>query len=546
MRTVVFTNPFNNRNPNGNENTSSDPNNRNHYTLADGFLQNDTVYVPDGFEVKLTLQVINNDVLLNQTGIDHANSICNDYQAGNFGQTTTYASTLLTRTVKCPIFILLKNLSIGQTFVTGTTITFNLYVELVAYAENLDQNAINTILQATAQIMGLNFENLQFLNNVIIPRSIELLSTELGMSDPSTEIRGLSNIYQLSKRISALFNNTRDIPTWDVTTEMLVTINLDEIQTNQTTIEGVFQYYINRLNTAYANGNFTEVLRSIATINSAYALLNSTILSVYANNLQEYTNTPSQGPPGPPGPAGPKGVAGVFSTDQGNAVVYNTQVLIGKTTTENPVTTVLDISGNVSMTDSITVSGDFTTENMYLPLGGSTEVYGNMFTGQFNVGIPNEQAEYLFDISGDAKFNSLFVSKYQTNIVYSLVGVSYDTITVRYTDGSVYYVDMAAIPVLNTSPFKCIVNDLITTVGTPNTNIALTLILDYRNVVNPNARYYCNTLYLTNTDTTLESYFSGGEPVITSTTEYLIQDFKILYRNGIYRHSVCSISMISS
>ena len=117
MYYCVSTNPFGNRDPSGNANTSSDPTNRNHYTLADGFLQSDLIYIPNGVTVTLTVNVNNNDIMLTSNGQSQLPSINTDYNnlAGNnlFSQKTTVSDTNIKSVVKAPLLFKLKNISGG-------------------------------------------------------------------------------------------------------------------------------------------------------------------------------------------------------------------------------------------------------------------------------------------------------------------------------------------------------------------------------------------------------------------------------------------------
>jgi hypothetical protein len=132
LRTVVATNPFNNRDPSGNANTASNPVNRNNYTLADGFLQNDLIFVPNGITITLNLNIINNGVLLNATGNNHISTINTDYNNGLFTQETSVTNTNIRRVVTAPLLFKLVNL---YTYVPipNTTLVFSIEVGHTVY-----------------------------------------------------------------------------------------------------------------------------------------------------------------------------------------------------------------------------------------------------------------------------------------------------------------------------------------------------------------------------------------------------------------------------
>ena len=131
LRFINYTNPFGNRDPSGNANTASDSTNRNNYTMADGFLENDLIYVPQGVVVSLSVNISNNGVNITGAGNTHSQLIDNDYVNGDFSQVTTVSSTNITRVVSLPLLIRLENRSQRQTILQGTVIKFTNIITVV-------------------------------------------------------------------------------------------------------------------------------------------------------------------------------------------------------------------------------------------------------------------------------------------------------------------------------------------------------------------------------------------------------------------------------
>jgi hypothetical protein len=103
LRYACLNNPFNNRTT---------------QTLADGFIENDLVYVPTGTTVTLVANIVNIDtpnnyVIPTSEGLSHIiqSSPGPDYSNGHYSQTTTFTSSSITRVVNVPMLIVLKNLS---------------------------------------------------------------------------------------------------------------------------------------------------------------------------------------------------------------------------------------------------------------------------------------------------------------------------------------------------------------------------------------------------------------------------------------------------
>lgn len=102
---VVYANPFNNRPPNGNQGGP--------FTLQDGFIEGDLVFIPNGITITLNLDINNNNIQLNNLGDIHVADLNRqtNYTDGYFSCTTTTTETNITRVVKAPLFLILMNLS---------------------------------------------------------------------------------------------------------------------------------------------------------------------------------------------------------------------------------------------------------------------------------------------------------------------------------------------------------------------------------------------------------------------------------------------------
>jgi hypothetical protein len=93
-------------------------NNRDENTAADGFIENDLIYVPTGTTVTLVANIINSDtsnnyVIPSSAGLSQIiqSSPSPDFTNGYYSQTTTFMSNAITRVIKVPLLIVLKNLS---------------------------------------------------------------------------------------------------------------------------------------------------------------------------------------------------------------------------------------------------------------------------------------------------------------------------------------------------------------------------------------------------------------------------------------------------
>ena len=98
-------------------------NNRQDKTIEDGFLENDLIYVPTGSTIKLVAKILNSDVSPNNIipTTNGLNAILNATPGPDFpvpydpnayySQQTTFTATSITRIVRVPVLISLKNLS---------------------------------------------------------------------------------------------------------------------------------------------------------------------------------------------------------------------------------------------------------------------------------------------------------------------------------------------------------------------------------------------------------------------------------------------------
>ena len=105
FRFACQSNPFGNRSP-------APP------TIEDGFKENDLVYVPNGTTITLVAKIINSDSSSNNI-IPTTQGLTNiinsspgpDFMNNEYSQTTTFTSSAITRVIKVPILMVLKNLS---------------------------------------------------------------------------------------------------------------------------------------------------------------------------------------------------------------------------------------------------------------------------------------------------------------------------------------------------------------------------------------------------------------------------------------------------
>jgi hypothetical protein len=89
-------------------------NNRTTQTVADGFIENDLIYVPSGTTITLVADIINSDtsdnyIIPTTTGLEHIiqSSPGPDFSNGDYSQMTMFASNAITRVVKVPLLIVL-------------------------------------------------------------------------------------------------------------------------------------------------------------------------------------------------------------------------------------------------------------------------------------------------------------------------------------------------------------------------------------------------------------------------------------------------------
>ena len=538
MDTVVYNDSFGNRDPNGNANTASDPNDRNNYTLADGFLQGDLIYIPYGFEVKLTLSVINNNIMVNYLGYQNAENVSNDYHNGTFKQTTNVCDTNISRIVKCPMLIRLKNISTGEGIPPGTSMSFSVDVSVLANEYPVNQLSIDTVLNTTADILELNPTYITF--------SEQSDETTRNVRNVSTST--LSDIYSLSRTLPL----SRDL-IYTVKLTFTILINLDTFITSYNTVQELYSSFQNDLAQAISNNAFTDLLVYNANQNTAVQLYETSVVSAQTSNLTTILNgyrgpqgpqgtTGADGPAGPRGPAGPTREKWVRNAGNLTTSPAGSKVLIGKSTAAS-ASNIMEISGNALFKSKADVSGTVLTNDVIVQ-SGNVGVNNMIDVNTLSVGKSNDSS-IAVDVSGSMHMAQLYLSKYELPISYTLADITSDFVLVRYNEGSVYYVNMALVDsTVNIMPFTCVIQDLETASSAGSQNIPFTMILDYTQV-SDSQRNFCNTLHLETEDVDLTVYFSGGEPTtMSSSTRYLIQDFKILYRNGIYKHSVCTIRTV--
>lgn len=93
-------------------------NNRPTQTIEDGFIENDLIYVPTGTTITLVANIINadtanNNIIPTNSGLTSIiqSSPGPDYTSGDYSQITTFTSSSITRVLKVPLLLVLKNLS---------------------------------------------------------------------------------------------------------------------------------------------------------------------------------------------------------------------------------------------------------------------------------------------------------------------------------------------------------------------------------------------------------------------------------------------------
>jgi hypothetical protein len=540
MDTVVYNDSFGNRDRNGNANTASDPYDRNNYTLADGFLQDDLIYIPYGFEVKLTLSVINNNVLVNYLGYQNAENVSNDYHNSTFQQSTDVCDTNISRIVKCPMLIRLKNISTGEGFPPGTTMSFTTDISVFASEYPVNEISIDTVLNTTASIIELDPSYITFTEQ----------SDETERNVRSVSTSTLSDIYSLSKTLP----QTRDL-IYTVKLTFTIEINLDTFVTSYNTVQELYNSFQNDLAQSISNNAFTDLLLYNVNQNTAVQLYDTSVVSAQASNLTSSENGP-EGPQGVQGPTGTTGAIGSTGsagpsrdnwTSNAGSITTSTagsKVLIGKTAASN-VSNIMEISGNALFKTRADISGTLLTNDVIVQ-SGNVVINNIIDVNTLSVGKSNDSTTAV-DVSGSMHMAQLYLSKFELPVSYSLADITSDSVLANYTQGSVYYVNMALVEsTVLIMPFTCIIQDIDTASVGGSQNIPFTLILDYTQVDGAQ-RNFCNTLHIENAGVDLSVYFSGGEPTnMSSSTRYLIQDFKILYRRGEYKHSVCTIRTVDT
>jgi hypothetical protein len=128
-------------------------NNRTDTTIADGFLEDDLIFVPKGTTITMKVVISStdtgNNLSLNSVGQTYLSTITNDYSSGYYSQVTTVTSTLITRVVKVPLFIRLANLSQYTVYDATSTIYVNFTVNVYGVSNpSTDVNG-DTVLTTT-------------------------------------------------------------------------------------------------------------------------------------------------------------------------------------------------------------------------------------------------------------------------------------------------------------------------------------------------------------------------------------------------------------
>jgi hypothetical protein len=102
---ICYANPFNNRPTTGNNGAG--------YTIQDGFIDGDLIYIPTGITFTMNLNINNNDIYLNYLGENHLTQLTSqtNYTNGYFSVNTQATQTNIRRTVKAPLLLRLTNLS---------------------------------------------------------------------------------------------------------------------------------------------------------------------------------------------------------------------------------------------------------------------------------------------------------------------------------------------------------------------------------------------------------------------------------------------------
>ena len=99
LSNVISANPFNNRATTGNGGAG--------YTIQDGFIAGDLLFVPTGLTITLNMLMNTNNITLNNLGIAHLTSLnaSSNYVSGYFSSNTTVTGNEISTTVKAPLLI---------------------------------------------------------------------------------------------------------------------------------------------------------------------------------------------------------------------------------------------------------------------------------------------------------------------------------------------------------------------------------------------------------------------------------------------------------
>jgi len=99
LSNVISANPFNNRPTTGNGGAG--------YTLQDGFITGDLLFVPTGLTITLNMMMNTNNITLNNLGIAYLASLnaSSNYVSGYFSSNTTVTGNEISTTVKAPLLI---------------------------------------------------------------------------------------------------------------------------------------------------------------------------------------------------------------------------------------------------------------------------------------------------------------------------------------------------------------------------------------------------------------------------------------------------------
>lgn len=102
LSNVISANPFNNRATTGNGGAG--------YTIHDGFIAGDLLFVPTGLTITLNMLMNTNNITLNNLGIAHLTSLnaSSNYVNGYFSSNTTVTGNEISTTVKAPLLIQLS------------------------------------------------------------------------------------------------------------------------------------------------------------------------------------------------------------------------------------------------------------------------------------------------------------------------------------------------------------------------------------------------------------------------------------------------------